>query len=342
MKKVTYAITAVLLIALGACRSTTSLQVMRPADIALPDHIQRFLLADRTRPEEAQKEINIIEGILTGEGIGIDKDGAIACLEGVKATLLQTPRFTVDITSVTGLKGTGTARMPAPLPWDTITKLCNARQADAMVVLESFDSNNQVFTESVPVQGGAPQLRTRTRVTLITGWRVYDAKNKRILDEHVQTSEYIYDGQIGGLLDIAIQRQRRKEMMRAAGDRAGDMYGHRISPQWIWVNRNYYNKGNDQLKIAARFARTQNWDKAAEIWQKQTTNAKEKVAARATYNMALAAEKAGDLDLAITWIEKAYTQYGMKKALPYRNELYFRKAEQERLKEQMKSLEKKN
>lgn len=342
MKKITYAVSVVLFVALAACKSHTSLQVMRPADIALPDHIQRFLLADRTRPEESQKEINIIEGILTGEGIGIDKEGSIACLEGVKATLVQTPRFTVDITSVTGLKGTGTARMPAPLPWDTVTKLCNARTADALVVLESFDSNNQVFSESVPVQGGAPQIRTRTRVTVYTGWRIYDPKNKRILDEHVQTSEYIYDGVIGGILDIAIQRQRRKEMMRAAGDRAGDMYGHRISPQWIWVGRTYYSKGNDQMKSAARFVRTQNWDKAADIWRGQTTASKEKVAARATFNMALACERAGDLDLAINWIEKAYTQYGMKKALHYRNELYFRKAEQARLKEQMKSLEKKN
>jgi len=327
---------------LAACKSTVQLQVMRPADVAMPEHVMRFILADRTRPTEDKKGLNIAEGILTGEGIGLDKEGSIACLESVKATLMQTPRFSVDITSVTGLKGTGTAKIPPALPWDTVIKICTARNADALVVLESFDSNNQTFTESVPRPNAPPEIRTRTRVTILTSWRVYDPKNRRIYDEHFQTSEYIYNGAIGGLLDLAIQRQRKKEMMRAAGAQAGDIYGHRISPQWVWVGREYYAKGSEQMKQAARYVRTQNWDKAAELWRTQLNSPREKTAGRAHHNMALYAERNGELDVAISWTDKAYTQYGNKTALRYRDQLYWRKQDEQRLKEQMKALESKS
>lgn len=324
---------------LASCTSTTSLQVMRPADIAMPDNILRFVLADRTRPDDEHKNVNIVEGILTGEGIGMDKEAAKACLENVKNNLLQTPRFTVDITSVTGMKGTGTAKMPPPLPWDTVMKICNARNADALVVLESFDTNNETYVETIPHQNGIPETRTNTRVHVLSCWRIYDPKYKRILDTYEQPSQYVYSLPLNGILDAALLRQRKLEMMRGAGNVAGDLYGHRISPQWIWVNRNYYTKGSDQMKQAAKYVRVNNWDKAAELWRSQTTSAKEKTAGRATFNMALAAERSGDLDAAISWAEKAYTQYGVKPALSYRDQLTYRKQDEERLKQQMKVID---
>lgn len=322
---------------LASCKSSTSLQVMRPADIGLPDHILHFIVADRTRPDESHKNTNVIEGIFTGEGIGIDKEGSKACLESVKASLLQTPRFTVDIASVTGMKGTGTAKMPPALPWDTVIKICNARNADALVVLESFDSNSLPYVQPGP--NGT--VYNRTRVNVLCSWRIYDPKKRTILDEHTQTSEYIYDGVIGGLLDLAIQRQRKLEMMRNAGAAAGDIYGHRIAPQWIWVSRMYYSKGSPEMKSATRMVRVNNWDKAGELWRSQLNNPKEKVAGRAHYNMALYAERMGNIDEAISWSEKAYTSYGNKHALRYRDQLYFRKQEIERVKEQMKVIEEK-
>ncbi|TND07159.1 MAG: hypothetical protein FD123_3304 [Bacteroidetes bacterium] len=322
---------------LPACTSSVGLQVMRPADIGLPDHVMHFIVADRTRPDEAHKNTNVIEGIFTGEGIGMDKEGSKACLEAVKSSLLQTPRFTVDIASVSGMKGTGTAKMPPALPWDTVIKICNARNADALVVLESFDSNSLPYVQPGP--NGT--IYNRTRVNVLCTWRVYDAKKKIILDEHTQTSEYIYDGVIGGLLDIAIQRQRKLEMMRNAGNAAGDIYGHRIAPQWIWVNRMYYSKGSPEMKSAARLVRVNNWDKASEMWKTQLNSSKEKTAGRAHHNMALYCEKMGNIDEAISWTEKAYTNYGNKSSLRYRDELFFRKQEIERVKQQMKVIEEK-
>ena len=50
-----------------------------------------------------------------------------------------------------------------------------------------------------------------------------------------------------------------------------------------------------------------------------------KAAGRAAYNMAVASEINGNLDLALEWAQKAWTDYGNKKARDYINVIKARK-----------------
>src|ERR1041385_1930194 len=87
-----------------------SLQVLKPADINLPSHLQKFILADRTRPQKGNgtQALSVLEGIVTGEGIFQDRWGAQDCVEGLRQELIKTPRYTVTVAAVdTVLKGTG-------------------------------------------------------------------------------------------------------------------------------------------------------------------------------------------------------------------------------------------
>jgi TPR repeat protein len=88
------------------------------------------------------------------------------------------------------------------------------------------------------------------------------------------------------------------------------------------------------LKTAARYAKFQNWKLASDVWNKGAQSSDPKAARRASYNMALAAEVAGDLDLAIQWAERA-AQLGDRRAPRYVQILQQRKWEAERLKQQM-------
>jgi hypothetical protein len=118
----------------------------------------------------------------------------------------------------------------------------------------------------------------------------------------------------------------RKDAVKNTGMNMGKNYATRIITYWIRVSREYYVKGNDNFKIAKRRAQTGNWDGAAELWLKETTNSKAKVAERACYNTAIINEINGDLDKAIEWAKKSYEDYNNKLALEYLNILKNRKA----------------
>ena len=60
-----------------------------------------------------------------------------------------------------------------------------------------------------------------------------------------------------------------------------------------------------------------------------------KTAGKTAYNLALAYEVIGDLQIAKDWAQRAYTQYNVKKARDYSAILQRRIYEIERLKQQM-------
>lgn len=321
------------------------MQVLEPADVTLPAHIQKFVLADRTRPEKGngQQAINIIEGILTGEGIFQDKWASEDCLEGLRQKLTMTPRFTVTVAALdTALKGTGRRQTKPPLDWATVSKLLGGDTTAALVVLEAFDSNtnltNEVVNTTQSVNGEnvqVPEYRAHGKVQVWTTWRTYDLKTKTIVDQFTQESWQQFDGSGKTLAEAESRLPARRDMSSRAGVHAGSEYGHRISPQWVWVSREYYRKGNPEMKSAGTMVRYSNWKQAAEIWNKQSTSGDPKIARRASMNMALAAEQTGDINLAIQWCERA-VQMGDKKAMRYLQILQMRKWQNEKLQEQMK------
>lgn len=335
--------------AVSSCKiSQTQMQVLKPADIMLPAHFQKFVLADRTRPGKGngQQALNILEGLLTGEGLFQDKWASEDCLEGLRQILTQTPRYTVSIAALdTALKGTGRRQVMPPLDWKTVARIIGNDSITALVVLEAFDSNTDIVYDLVQVQRRQSdgtnvtvnEQRARGNVSVITTWRIYDLKNKAISDQFTQTSSQVFEAQ-GQTQQEALGRlPARYDMSRRAGIVAGNQYGHRISPQFVWVQREFYRKakGAPEMKAAGRMARFQNWQSASDIWNKLASSSDPKVARRASFNMALVAEQSGDLDLALQWANRA-SQLGDRRAPRYVQTLQQRKWEQQRLEEQMK------
>jgi hypothetical protein len=342
-----FSIAVAAILASASCKvGHVSLQVLQPADIMLPQHFQKFVLADRTRPGKGngQQALNVLEGIFSGEGAFQDKWGAEDCLEGLRQVLTQTPRYSVAIAALdTAIKGTGRRQTLPPLDWKTVAKLIGNDTETALVVLEAFDSNNNFSHDlSYVTQRGAngeniqvPQYNSHNRVDVYCVWRIYDWKNKTVVDQYTDESQQQFDG--SGATQVAADQRlpSRRDMTSRAGVGAGIRYGHRISPQWIWVSRDYYRKGSPVLKSTAKLVRYNNWKTATDAWDKESTSSNPKAAMRASYNMALASEKAGQLDLAIEWANRAVTM-GDKRAARYIQILQQRKYDQQKLEEQMK------
>lgn len=313
---------------LSGCMKSTSLTVLQPAQFKVPDHITKIAVVDRSKPSNGW--LNVLEGLFTGEAIGQDRQSREEAVKGLTNALQRTPRFRVIST---GIEMTGTkagANMPTPLPWSEIERICADFSADAVVAIESFDSDNSTTSQqrqhkkknkdgsTTTIIDYQAQMRTGVHM----GWRFYDPQAKIIFDEAV-TDDYLENNATGSTERAAVSSlPSQVSVTRKVAFVVGQEYGMRIAPVYIQVQRQYYTKAKGyktQMQQATRFAQAGNWDRAAEIWKRieATTTGNTKAAGRAAYNMAVMAEVKGNLDVALEWAQKAWTSYGNKKARSY-------------------------
>ena len=105
MKKIIFGL--VVVFGLSSCvTSNISLKVQRPADITVSKEIQNIVIINRTRPSKENLAGNIIEGLISGEGIGADRKGAEYCVEGLSNMLVNSERFTLKNAGGMELNGT--------------------------------------------------------------------------------------------------------------------------------------------------------------------------------------------------------------------------------------------
>lgn len=342
MKQLFLFFTLTLALGLGSCTRTVRLQVMRPADIDVPKDIQAIATANRYKPDKPNRVWNVLEGLVSGEGIGQDRRGAEACLEGLSNVLMVSPRFKFAQLAI-DLRGTGTQNFPDPLPADEVKRLCELAKSDALVTIEAFDSDSKldygtrVKKEKVnDVMSDVTYQTVNAGIRVTVGWRMYRASDGAIVDQFrmIETINFNQEGR--SRQEAESRLPNRDAMTRDIGRIVGDKYATRISPAIFWVNRDYFGKakGAPEMKDAKKSAIINDWTNAAKIWSIVSENSNPKTASKAMYNMAVASEVLGDLNNAIMWTEKAY-KMGLRRSLQYNGILRQRLIDQERLNNQL-------
>ena len=329
---------------LSACMTTTQLEVLQPAAFSIPQHIEDIATVNRALP--SKKFGSFVEGLVTGENIGQDKSGRRRAIEGLSHTLTRTPRFKVTFSGLE-LQGASGDRFLPPLAWTTIDSICDAMGVDAVAALEKYDSDIHKSTRRREVKKkddeGKQYVEYRYDVEMVTtvhlGWRLYDPKNRRIIDQFDvwENQDFRRTG------DTEAQAINRLPRPMATVDEtsyaAGMKYAMRIAPTWIEVGRPFYAKakGDLQMEKAGRMAKAGDWEAAAGIWKSiiDRPATSDKIKGRAALNMAVANEVIGNLELAQDWAKIAYTDYGLGKARDYANLLIQRITDIDRLDEQL-------
>ena len=318
---------AILAATISSCMSSARLNVLQPAQMKIPEHIATIAVIDRSKPSNGW--LNVLEGAVTGEAIGQDRRSREQAVDGVINALTRTPRFRVKTTGIemTGSKAGGS--LPYPLEWREIERICGDYSADAVLAIESFDSDN--FTsnrrqESKRKKDGKEIItvsyRAEQRTSVRMGWRLYDPKMKIITDEY-NTNDYLTRNATGSTEQQALRNLPSQQTVTREVARIGGIsYGMRIAPVYVDVTRNYYAKGKGvkaQMKEAARYAKGGNWERAATVWKSIVDRAGDnrKAAGRAAYNMAVAAEMRGNLEVALEWAQTAWNKYGNSSARGY-------------------------
>ena len=109
----------------------------------------------------------------------------------------------------------------------------------------------------------------------------------------------------------------------------------RIAPTYVSVSRSYYGRGSDGLKRAKNHVKAGDWEGATQIWLQEVNSPDTKVRGKAEYNLALAAEVAGDLETALQWARKGAVDLANSRSRSYVATIERRIADQQRLQQQM-------
>ncbi len=342
-------LTLLLLLSLATACSMkqVTLSAMRPAEITFPTYVQTLLLVDRTKFNK--EAVNILEGVLTGELPGQDRAGLQETMSALQSSLLNSPRFKVKTATEIMVGNSITAALPEPLNWKQIEELCARYGTDAVVAVEVFDTDFIVTDGKRKVKkkvDDANGLKKEIEVeefyaqgvgNVKIGFRLYDPKARTIVDQ--QTFSQSHTWQAGGttVLDAMAHLIAKSEATKYVSRMAGNIYAHKIAPMPTYISREFYakSKKSEMLNEGARHAEVNNWKQAIESWEYGLSNAQKKEAGRLCYDIAIAHEVLGDLNAAKKWAQRAYAEYGNKKARNYSRLLDYRMAEEEKLKKQL-------
>jgi tetratricopeptide (TPR) repeat protein len=335
------------LLAIIGCTTTIPMEVLRPADIVLDANIQKIALMDRSRPSSGF--LNVLEGLVSGEGIGQDRQGREKAMQGLTAGLANTPRFEVVQTGIS-MEGTkGGQRMALPLDWAEVERICNSVGADALLVVESYDSDyysSAVERERKKKDKEGNEIielfwESRANLNIRIGWRIYDPAKRILIDEFTVDAGENYSGR-GDTQEEAIARLPNPlYSSRNISLGVGGTYAERIAPVFILINRSLYNSGKkpfkEDMKQARDYIRVGNWDNAADLWSDVSNSAEPKTAAKACVNLAIAYERLGDFENAMKYVEKALFDYKFNGARTYYDQLNVRLREEDRASQQMEN-----
>lgn len=318
-----------------------SLSVQEPAPVSVPPYIKRVGIIDRSITSQQNKVVDITDKIFSLEGVELDKAGAASGMNALLLELQRDPRFENVEIIPEKLTTVNPVLFPTPLPWDKVDEICRKYDIDALFSLELFDTDSKVSYSSHPTKINTPlgtipavEHEASMRTLVKMGWRIYDNHSKFLLDEFAVGENLGYVGRGVNPVVAANALISRKEAVKEVANKSGEAYAMRIIPLWFRVSRDYYVRGNRNFSIAKRKAQTRNWDQAGDIWLKETSHPKGKIAGRACYNMAIISEINGDVDKAIKWAQQSYENYNNKLALRYVRVLQDRQYRMELLKKQ--------
>ena len=235
----------------------------------LPDDINFIAVVNRSLVEEEDEGGRIIEAFATSEIAGSDRLASDDCIKGVFDAAHGLDGKEIIIPQKVRLTGTGTREMPELLDWDLVAEICKSERTDALLVLETFDSNTDLLlstaTEQVSaiLSTGSPttSIPSQVKMNVVCYWRLYHPGTKAVIDQYQHTMYLNFDLS-GGLPPPTA--------LPETAYAAGVAYIQRFLPGFYVVRRDLYKRtsgsAKNQFMAGYRRAEGANWQGAMEIW----------------------------------------------------------------------------
>lgn len=181
-----------------------------------------------------------------------------------------------------------------------VSELCQEMHADAVVALETFHS-----FDSLSYDASVFEVFAHRTTNLITVWRMYTPDHIRPIQKSLFKDTLYFRASGYSAYTSKQNLPTRRQALYEASFQAGKKLAHNISPHWKGIERIYFEYFNEPMSKAATYARNKEWKQAAAIWRSVAEEGDRRKHALAAYNMAVASEMTGNLELASYWLAEA-------------------------------------
>lgn len=321
---------AVLIILVSSCKTVfnLNLQVLTPAQVSIPSEINKVVVVNHSNYrksifyDSANRPLKNTDSLYSNE-----------YLAGLNDIFENSPRYEIANSNAIYILKDSYSQRFQPLSWDEVGALCEKYKADAVIALENYTipQNPVILTKYLPGYG---LYYGRITVENSSLWKIYSLSEKKIVDDYTLKDTMSWDAYEGTTEDLEQSLPDKDEIIYQSCYQAGTKYGKRIGQTWQRVERILYNYPNEDFQKAITLANNNNWLDAIEIWKKYPYSNKRKLAALASFNLAVACEALDDLDAALDWAAKSYLMKPDDITQKYIDILEMRKRQQKTIEKQ--------
>lgn len=300
---------------LFACSSVRQMEVFvpKPTLVQLPSDIKRMVIVDKTQGNF----LTVIEGVLTGEMIGIDKVLAQECITGLKNPFLKNSPIQIiqhperlkseNVTSTSF----GTVMKPSQ-----IQQIAQQHNADALLVLEYFDSDFTIRDISSANNVGTVLFQGYAKAKV--GIRIYLPKTQNIFYENSFSYAKNYGETAVNRAQLLGNLVTGTNAMKYVSYELGQFVGKRFVSYQTWEDREIMKGKTDITKKAERLIIAQDYDNAIITLESAfKTEANNTIKANIAHNLGYCYEIQGDLQLSKKWLTESFALSGSNKSQRY-------------------------
>ncbi len=305
--------------ALYSCTSLAKIdiQVSVPPKYPVSSEIQSIALLNRSlTPKFANLDRDSLEKMLVKHDLDLDtlfQDSIAAdtAIQTAAKVLFESGRFDAVVPEERNVWRVDLGGVLAPLDKDYIDTLCQNFNVDAILALEEFSEHLTTdfsITRYGEIYGLGRSLNEYDGVINVqyqSVWRLYQPKVSPPIRKFEISDTIFWEGRDYSLQEMYSQLPSIKEALIGGGIASGTEIASSISPTWQDEVRKYYKTGNKEADAAIPLFRENKWEEAAELWMKYSGASSKTLRSRIEFNLALAAEMNGDLNLAIDWLSKS-------------------------------------
>jgi hypothetical protein len=291
------------------------IEVAVQPEYPISEDIQSLALLNRSMTSQFTNiKVDSLEKILINnkmllDAVFQDSIAADTTIQVAARALFDSGRFDVVVPKERNIVRTDTNVIVNPINITFINEICRNFKVDAVLILEMFaerlDTKYYLNTLYEPNEYSAA-----TDIAYFSEWRLYRPDNRKQVIRF-QVGDSIFWKATGlSVEDVYQQMPRTKEAIIGGGIASGLKMSGYISPNWVNQTRYYYATGKDEIDAAIPLIKNNKWEEAAPIWTKYEPAYSGTIKSKIQFNLALAAEMNGDIDLAIEWGLKSFkTRY---------------------------------
>ncbi len=316
---------------LFSCSSIKNIEIQVAAlpEYPIADDVQSLVLLNRSVnmqfsniPTDSLEKI-LINRRMSLEAVFRDSTAADTVIRVAAQALFNSGRFDVVIPKEPSIIRYDHDDIASALDSSTINNICKEYNVDAVLILESFAEKLATKYYFKPEYGSYENVYSATSdVGYDAQWRFYRSGNHQSPYRFQVRDSIFWQNSSHSIPELYEQMPRTKEALIGGGIASGVKMAEFISPGWLNQSRHYFVTGKKEIDSAIPYLQENKWEEAALIWSKFAMIKSKRIRSEVEFNIALAAEMAGNLELAIEWGLKSFKTNYSQAAEVYLRNLY--------------------